>query len=144
MKRYSAPVRPLATSAVSTADGPGRTVTGIPAAIAAATSFAPGSLTPGRPASETSATRSPASTGRGAASRAGSLPAGRAARGEAGRPRARREPRDEIDEAGRLVVLVVREERRLDAVTLEQDPGVTRVLAENEVRSGQLLEHRER
>ena len=48
------------TSAVSTADAPGSTVTGTPASSAAATSLAPGSLTPGRPASVTSATRSPA------------------------------------------------------------------------------------
>src|SRR5438876_1902870 len=53
-------MRPLATSAVSTADGPGSTVTWTPASSAAPISRAPGSLIPGSPASETSAYDSPA------------------------------------------------------------------------------------
>src|SRR6187397_2264868 len=52
---YRSAGNPLATSAVSTADAPGRTVTGTPASSAAATSLAPGSLIPGTPASLTSA-----------------------------------------------------------------------------------------
>ena len=54
--------------------GPGNTVTGTPASIAAAISRAPGSLTPGRPASLASAIRSPAcSRGSTSAVRAASL-----------------------------------------------------------------------
>src|SRR5436305_5875338 len=53
-------MRPLAASAVSTAEGPGSTVTGTPASSAAATSRAPGSEIAGRPESLTSAIRSPA------------------------------------------------------------------------------------
>src|SRR5207253_2707750 len=60
-------MRPLATSAVSTADGPGSTVTWTPASSAAPINRAPGSLIPGSPASETSAYDSPA-TSRGSTS----------------------------------------------------------------------------
>ena len=72
--RTAPPRARSATSAVSTADGPGSTVTGTPASTAARTSRAPGSDTPGRPASETSAIRSPpASRGTSSATRAASL-----------------------------------------------------------------------
>ena len=59
---YRSPRSPDATSAVSTAEAPGSTVTSTPAASAARTIRAPGSDTPGMPASETSAMRSPASS----------------------------------------------------------------------------------
>ena len=39
---------------------------------------------------------------------------------------------------------VIREEASLDPVALEEDPRVTRVLAQNSVRGAQLLEHAER
>ena len=51
--------KPLATSAASTADGPGTGTTSKPASSAAATSRSPGSETSGVPASETSAIDSP-------------------------------------------------------------------------------------
>jgi hypothetical protein len=51
---------PETASAVVTADGPGRAVTLMPAAAAAATSRYPGSLMPGVPASVTSRTSLPA------------------------------------------------------------------------------------
>ena len=71
---YGPPPRPLATSAVSTADAPGSTVTGTRASSAARTRRAPGSETSGIPASVTSAMRSPASSrGRSSATRAASL-----------------------------------------------------------------------
>ena len=60
--------------------------------------------------------------------------AGKAGVGDERDPLAGLEPRDEIDEAGRLVVLVIREEPRLDPVALEEDPRVTRVLAQDRVR----------
>ena len=103
---------PLATSAVSTADGPGSTVTGRPASSAASISRAPGSLTPGRPASETSANRSP-----------------------------RLEPGQQRRCARRLVVAVVALEPRLDPVPLEQAARVARVLAEDELGLGELAQH---
>ena len=53
---------PLDTSAASTADGPGTTVTARPAAATAAATRAPGSDTAGIPASLTRATVRPAAT----------------------------------------------------------------------------------
>ena len=53
---------PDSTSAVVTADGPGRQVTGSPSATAAATSRYPGSETAGMPASVTTSTVRPART----------------------------------------------------------------------------------
>ncbi len=51
--------RPLATRPASAAEGPGTTTTSKPPSAAARTSRSPGSDTPGRPASDTSATRAP-------------------------------------------------------------------------------------
>ena len=51
--------RPETTSAEISADGPGTTSTGKPAATASRTSSYPGSETPGVPASDTSATLCP-------------------------------------------------------------------------------------
>ena len=109
MNWYRSSTSPLATSAVSTADGPGSTVDAKPASSAAAINRAPGSLTPGRPASETSATRSP-----------------------------RIEPSDDLGHARRLVVAVELEKLAPDPVTVEQDARAPRVLAEHEVRLAQL------
>ena len=53
---------PDSTSAVVTADGPGRQVTGSPSATAAATSRYPGSETAGMPASVTTSTVRPSRT----------------------------------------------------------------------------------
>ena len=53
---------PEAASAVSTADGPGITVTGRPSSAAARTASKPGSETTGIPASVTTRTRCPART----------------------------------------------------------------------------------
>ena len=96
--------RPLVTSAVSTAEGPGSTDTSTPAARAARTRRAPGSEIAGRPASETRAIRSPLC--------------------EAGQ---------ELGDTRRLVVLVVGEESSLDPVALEQAARMPRVLGEDEV-----------
>ena len=52
---------PATASAAVTADGPGSTVTAMPASAAAPTSRYPGSLTPGIPASAISRTSVPAS-----------------------------------------------------------------------------------
>jgi hypothetical protein len=60
-KRHASAANPDATSAVSAADGPGRTSTATPAAMAEVTRTYPGSLTSGIPASLTRATTSPAS-----------------------------------------------------------------------------------
>ena len=84
--------------------GPGRTVTATPAAIAARDK--PGARI---------------------------IDAGQTRIGDKRHPLAGREPRHEIDESRRLVVLVVREEPRLDPVALEQDARVARVLAEHRV-----------
>ena len=54
---------------------------------------------------------------------------------------ARLEPRDELGDPRRLVVLVVREQPRLDPVPLEQAAGVTRVLGEHDVGVAKLGEH---
>src|SRR5262249_53339009 len=51
------------------------------------------------------------------------------------------QPRHHLRRAGGLVVPVVAEETPRDAVTVEQDPRPTRVLAEDDVRRPQLLEH---
>ena len=114
-RRSGRPPRPLRTSAVSTAEAPGSTVTAIPALRAARTSRAPGSDTPGRPASETRAIRSPASS-----------------RGH------------ELGDPSRLVVLVVGEQPRLDAVALQQAAGMSRVLGQHEVGLPELGEHSQR
>ena len=60
LNRHDSAGKPDATSAVIAAEGPGKTSTSRPAAIAPCTSTKPGSLTSGMPASLTSATVSPA------------------------------------------------------------------------------------
>ena len=57
---------------------------------------------------------------------------------------ARREPRQELGDARRLVVLVVREELRADSVPLEQPARVAGVLREHDVGLAQLREHAQR
>ncbi len=113
--RSAPPASPLATSAVSTADGPGSTVTATPASSAARTSRAPGSEIAGIPASR-----------------------------DERDPLARLEPRHELGDARGLVVLVVGEQPRLDAVPLEQPARVARVLGEHDVGRAQLVEHAQR
>ena len=112
---YAPPPRPLATSAVSTADGPGSTVTGTSASSAARTSRAPGSET----------TRHP-----GVRDERDAL--------------SRLEPRQQLGDARRLVVLVVGEERRGDLVPLEQPARVPRVLREHDVGRAKLVEDAQR
>ena len=58
-KRKPSPAIPAATSAVSTADGPGSTVMSSPSFTTFCTRSMPGSCTPGIPASVTSATVEP-------------------------------------------------------------------------------------
>ena len=112
---YEPPPRPLATSAVSTADGPGSTVTGICASSAARTRRAPGI-------------------------------------GDERHPRirderdalSRLEPRQELRDARRFVVLVVGEQRRGDLVPLEQAARMARVLREHDVGGAELVEDAQR
>ncbi len=112
---YRSDTSPLATSAVSTAEGPGSTVTGTPAANAARTSSAPGSEIPGIPASETRATLSPASSlGISSATRRASLCS--------------------CEETS----------RRGNAVAVEEDSRVAGVLGEHDVRGTKLIEDAER
>ena len=59
-------------------------------------------------------------------------------------PLPRLEPRQQLGRPRRLVVLVVREQPRLDAVPLEQAARVPRVLAEHDVGGAQLREHAQR
>ena len=59
-------------------------------------------------------------------------------------PLPRLEPRQELRRAGRLVVLVVGEEPRLDAVPLEEPARVSCVFAEDDVGSTQLGEQAQR
>src|SRR3954468_9737730 len=124
-KRYCSATRPEATSAVSTADAPGRTVTSTPASSAARRSRTPGSDTPGGP---------PAGVG----------PRGGPGGGEGGDPPPRLEPRQELGGPPSLVVLVVREQPRLDPMPLEQTARVARVLAQDHVCGGELGEHAQR
>ncbi len=59
-------------------------------------------------------------------------------------PLAGLEPRQQLRRPRRLVVLVVGEDARVDAVTFEQRPRVPRVLAQHEIRLAQLREHAQR
>ena len=54
---------------------------------------------------------------------------------------ARLEARNQLGDPGRLVVLVVGEQPRLDPVPLEQAAGVTRVLGEHHVGVAKLGQH---
>ena len=104
--------KPLTAIAVSTAEGPGSTVTGTPAARAAAT-------------------RRIADRGHaGIADQRDAL--------------ARLKPRQHLGGSLGLVVLVVAQQTRFDAVPLEEPPRMTRVLAEDELGLAELAEHAQR
>ena len=102
--RSARPTSPLATSAVSTAEGPGSTVTGTPAASAAPHEPRARIGDPGHPGVR-----------------------------DERHPLARGEPRQELGDPRRLVVRVQGEEPRADPVPVEQEPRVPGVLAEDDI-----------
>ena len=74
----------------------------------------------------------------------GSEIAGHAGVGDERHPLPGFEPRQELRDAGGLVVLVVGEEPGADPVAVEQPARVARVLGEHEVGFAQLGEHAQR
>ncbi len=69
---------------------------------------------------------------------------GQAGVGDEGDPLAGFESRQELGDARGLVVLVVRDQPRLDLMAIEQAAGVPRVFGEHEVGGPQLREHTQR
>src|SRR3954471_20767779 len=122
-KRYCSATSPDATSAVSTADAPGSTVTSR-AALSAARRAGSGRRAQ-EPGARIGGARQPS-----VADERDPLP--------------RLEPRQELGRPLCLVVLVIREESRRDPVPPEQDARVARVLTQNDVGSREFGEDAQR